>query len=1038
VNPAAKLLFGRPAEQLLGVAFGFPVIASEIELLRPDGSMCIVEMRASELTWEGQPANLISLRDVTVHRQAERRIEHLNEVLRAIRNVNQLIVREKDRTCLLQNACNILVETRGYYSAWIALTDNSGRLVEAVEAGLGETFQLLVEQLERGQPNDCMQAALAQANVLTIPSPGSMCTGCPLCGGYADKGALAVRLEHAGEIFGLLTVSVPKEVAVDKEELSLFDEIAKDLGIALYSVAVDEKRKQAETEIMELSRFPNENPNPVLRISSEGVLMYANKSSEGLLETWQCKQGMRVPDDLRQMVSETVKAGVSREFEIDSNTRFFSFVFSPVLKSNYVNGYGMDITDRKRAQDEIRHRLGELEVLYASSLVIGKSLQRQKIGQEIINILSERLHWHHAALRMYHPESETIELLAIGQPKMENETEQLAAKERFRTMISRPGQGLSGWVIQHGQSVYSRDVTQDPRYLEVEPGIRSGMYVPLKVGERTIGCLSVESEKIDAFSETDEWLISTLAAQAASALENARLYDETQRSLKQSTALRAIDQAITGSPNLQLVLQVALKHVITDLGVDAAVILLYNPKEQTLQYELGKGFRASTLRHTRLRLGEGYAGRAALGRQTIVISDLHNRKTDFLRSPTFQQEGFVHYFGVPLIAKDEIVGVLEIFHRTALNPDLEWLGFMESLAGQIAIAIDNATLFRDLQRSNMDLIKAYDATIEGWSKALDFRDKETEDHTLRVTEMTLALASATGVSNEKELMFIRWGGLLHDIGKIGIPDSILHKVDKLTDEEWKVIQQHPSLAYELLNPIEFLHPALDIPYCHHEKWDGTGYPRGLKGDQIPLAARLFSIVDVWDALLSDRPYRAGWPEEKILAYIREQAGIHFDPQAVDIFETLRLGMGAQMDFSKLAPPRLLIVDDEENVLHSLSRSLRDSFAVLTARSGLEALELLGHEKVAVILTDQRMPDMTGLDLLQEAQKAFPGTPGVLFSGYSDSASLAATLKLDNVHAYIPKPWDLDDLQRQLHTVIKRNGVIPADVEKSVEADSDDG
>lgn len=181
-----------------------------------------------------------------------------------------------------------------------------------------------------------------------------------------------------------------------------------------------------------------------------------------------------------------------------------------------------------------------------------------------------------------------------------------------------------------------------------------------------------------------------------------------------------------------------------------------------------------------------------------------------------------------------------------------------------------------------DLVEAYDATIEGWSMALELRDQETEGHTLRVAKLAEKLAETLGVG-EEELIHIRRGALLHDIGKIGIPDDILLKPGKLTAGEWEIMKQHPVFAYNMLAKIEYLQPALDIPYCHHERWDGTGYPRGLKGKQIPLAARIFAVIDVWDALLSDRPYRDAWHEDKVREYIRAHAGSHFDPAVVDAF-----------------------------------------------------------------------------------------------------------------------------------------------------------
>jgi HD-GYP domain-containing protein (c-di-GMP phosphodiesterase class II) len=237
---------------------------------------------------------------------------------------------------------------------------------------------------------------------------------------------------------------------------------------------------------------------------------------------------------------------------------------------------------------------------------------------------------------------------------------------------------------------------------------------------------------------------------------------------------------------------------------------------------------------------------------------------------------------VPLISKGEVKGVMTVFHRKAFNPDPAWSNFLETLAGQAAIAIDSTQLFDNLQRANMELAVAYEATLEGWSQAMDLRDKETEGHTQRVTVMAVQLGKAMQLS-EEEIVHMRRGALLHDIGKLGVPDTILFKFDKLNDEEWLIMKKHPQFAYDMLHSVAYLKQALDIPYCHHEKWDGTGYPQGLKGEQIPLAARIFAVVDVWDALMSDRPYRKAWSEEKAREHIQAGAGTHFDPQVVKKF-----------------------------------------------------------------------------------------------------------------------------------------------------------
>jgi response regulator RpfG family c-di-GMP phosphodiesterase len=368
--------------------------------------------------------------------------------------------------------------------------------------------------------------------------------------------------------------------------------------------------------------------------------------------------------------------------------------------------------------------------------------------------------------------------------------------------------------------------------------------------------------------------------------------EEIRRHLQRIGALREIDRAITDGLGLRGIFSVILKQVITQLGVDAVDVLLLNPDTQILEYSAGRGFRTNALQHTYLKLGEGHAGRAVLERNVISIANLAEAENGLKRSLLLPDEGFIAYYGVPLIAKGQVKGVLEIFHRAPLDPAPEWLDFLETLAGQVAVAIDNVTLFDDLQRSNAELSLAYDTTLEGWAKALELHDAETEGHSRSVTEMTVRMAQAAGMS-DAELVHVRRGALLHDIGKMGIPDSILQKPGPLTDEEWEIVHQHPVYAYELLSPIVHLRPALDIPYCHHEKWDGSGYPRGIAGEEIPLAARIFAVVDVWDALTSERPYRPAWTEEKAVEYIRDQAGKHFDPKVVEMFLKLEMGMTEQ-------------------------------------------------------------------------------------------------------------------------------------------------
>jgi PAS domain S-box-containing protein/putative nucleotidyltransferase with HDIG domain len=282
------------------------------------------------------------------------------------------------------------------------------------------------------------------------------------------------------------------------------------------------------------------------------------------------------------------------------------------------------------------------------------------------------------------------------------------------------------------------------------------------------------------------------------------------------------------------------------------------------------------------------------------------------RTRTFVNEAYCRYFGLTLeqamqtdflslIVEEDRQAVQEKISRLmaglvdsevevhrAIKPDgsIVWQEWVDTaIRNESGEVIEFQSVGRDVterKKAEAELMEAYDTTLEGWARALELRDKETEDHSRRVTELTVKLAQVMGLRGN-ELAHIRRGAILHDIGKMAIPDEILLKRGPLTNSERKVVEQHPIRGYELLSPISFLEKALEIPYCHHERWDGGGYPRGLKGEEIPLTARIFSVVDVWDALRSNRPYSKAWPEEKVIRYLKEQSGKHFDPQCVSLF-----------------------------------------------------------------------------------------------------------------------------------------------------------
>ena len=532
--------------------------------------------------------------------------------------------------------------------------------------------------------------------------------------------------------------------------------------------------------------------------------------------------------------------------------------------------------------EAVQQHAKEMTTLYNTALTTSSELETESLYQKLYLEIKKLFPMDFFSLVRYDALSRTIEIVYL----VENDK---LLNEWIGKKFGEEDKSLFDQVIRERKTVLYTDITKNNKVavspMHSEKPTRAWLGVPLITRGYVIGGISVQSFQANVFNKNHQKLLESIAAQAAIALDNARLLEQTHNQIERLAALHDIDLVINSSLDLRVTLNILLDQVVEKLKVDAAAVLLLNPRSQMLEYTASRGFHTRIIEHYHLRMGEGVSGQAAMERHLVQALNLNEMEDDLAYTNLMQEEGFSSYFSVPLVAKGQIKGVLDIFNRSPLNPDQEWFNFLETLAGQAAIAIDNTSLLEDLHRTNVELSLAYDTTLEGWSKALDLRDKETEGHTQRVVDITLKIAQTMGIDDD-ELTHIRRGALLHDIGKMGIPDSILLKAGPLTEKEWEIMKQHPTYAYELLYPITHLRPALDIPYSHHEKWDGSGYPQGLKGEQIPLAARIFAVVDVWDALTSDRPYRKAWTSKKALEYIREQSGKHFDPKMVDVFLSL--------------------------------------------------------------------------------------------------------------------------------------------------------
>lgn len=346
-------------------------------------------------------------------------------------------------------------------------------------------------------------------------------------------------------------------------------------------------------------------------------------------------------------------------------------------------------------------------------------------------------------------------------------------------------------------------------------------------------------------------------------------------------ALIGVGRTINSSLGLERVLEEVMDSLIELMRAERGFLML-RESDGHLKERIARGIDHSNLDEESFKVSRTIVDKVVTTGEAILT-------TNAQEDPRFENQVSVAAYQLrsilcaPLKIKSRLIGVIYVDNRARAGIFQEReLGLITAFSDQAAVAIDNAQLFEDLKASNEELQKAYKATLEGWVHALDLRDKETEGHTQRVTTLTERLARSMGV-DEDDLVHIRRGALLHDIGKMAIPDSILLKPGPLTEEERELIKQHPVLAYQMLEKIEFLRPAIDIPRYHHEKWDGTGYPDGLRGESIPFAARIFPVIDVYDALVSNRPYRNALPSEEVREYIKADSGKHFDPQVVDAF-----------------------------------------------------------------------------------------------------------------------------------------------------------
>lgn len=944
VNPAAMeligatsadQLLGKPAHefthpdskesviQMIGAAMNSGNIQPRIEekLVRLDGSVIDIEAISQSIIYNGDRATQTFVRDVTKRKQAESVLQRQLLELTILQDVATAASTTNSEDELIQRVTDIIGDTLYPDNCGVELVNKNrdALLPHPSYRGAAQDVDRQLMPLSAGVTGKVVRTGqtirlgdVSQEPVYVDATPGV-------------KSELCVPIKVHENIIGVLNVESIETDAFTEADARLLNTIAGTLATAIERLRLFENEKRRLKELTTLNAVAMASTeaqslddliSKVTRIIGEtfypdnfGVLLlsktdqklhphpsYRGVRSENQLDTVQLNQG--VSGHVAAKKKPLRVADVSKtKYYIEVTPKIRSELCVPILLGDQVLGVinaestaddmfsehderllitiaGTLATtiERLRLFEAEQKRRHDAETLREATTTLTLNLNLRTLLDAMLNNLSKIVSYDSASIAI----------------KMDGDLRIIAGRG-FPEEYSVIGNSLKNaklWNILNlkRRSVIVADARSDPEFEQWEGSdyIRGWMGVSMVVKNKIIGYIFIDSRTPDLYTANDATLVETFANSAAATIENARLFERNEKQIRQLTVLRDIDTAISSSFDLNLSLNTLAGHAVKELKVDAAAILLYDSDTHTLSNYTSTGIidRHYTSRLL-MHMDEVLAKFAIQERKLVHIMNLETSQeyTNFLYP---KNEGFTNYFAMPLIGKGKIKGVLELFAIRKFEPDQDWKNFLHTIAGQSAIAIDNIQLFKDLQRSNQELTLAYDTTLEGWGRALELRDKETQGHTKRVVGMTINLAELMNIRGNS-LTHIMRGALLHDIGKMGIPDRILHKPGPLTAEEWNIMRKHPNYAYDLIYPIPYLRPALDIPYGHHERWDGSGYPQGLRGEGIPLAARIFAVVDIWDALLHDRPYRTAWPTEKVLQYLRDTAGKELDPLIVEKF-----------------------------------------------------------------------------------------------------------------------------------------------------------
>jgi len=530
----------------------------------------------------------------------------------------------------------------------------------------------------------------------------------------------------------------------------------------------------------------------------------------------------------------------------------------------------------------------DLAILHRATLEIGKMNSLQQIADVALKILDKEKGWHPSVIRFRSRAGQTLETVAYRGSPTTSAEENRARMDLFNRMIDRPGKGMTGYVIQEGKPIRSLDLPSDPHYIETEPGTRYGIYAPIPIEGVVEGAIGVESSDY-RFTESDLQLLSSIGELVGMGVRSLRLIEMLRERVKWLEILHQINEQVGIEMKPEELYPLLVEQAIEATDAESAALLIYDSTEHVLKKAVARGWM-ETFFDQPLKADEGISGRIFSTGKSHLSPIARDDPLLIPRNRTLVPPDCAN-IGVPIVAaKGRVLGVFHIAIKAPVLFTREFVELVEMFGLYAGIVIGRMQLIEALRSADRQMRKAYDETLEGWARAIGIRDNETFQHTVRVAQIAIAIARRFNLDTQT-IENLRRGALLHDVGKLGIPDTILRKPGPLDSEEQAIMRQHALLGYKLLKPIKYLEGALVVPYYHHERWDGTGYPRKLKGEEIPLLARIFAVADVYDAMTSDRPYRPALTAQEAIEYIRSQSGKHFDPQSVEAF----LAIGDQLE-----------------------------------------------------------------------------------------------------------------------------------------------